>query len=203
MSNPIKHLTLDPEVQKSIIEDRHLAFTWTDLIPNPKYPLFEETMLYLFDLLFKVRPSRVLDTGSGLTSVLLRKYLPKTPITTVDNSKDWLAKTGELGRRFNVSRHNYILWDEFLLIEVMRGTFDFIVHDLGNMATRLDTLDTVLDYATPKCHILLDNFGIPKYKEYAMKQLTSQGYRPLFPPDPMKLNVGNAGGFAAFARGQD
>lgn len=200
MNNPIEPLTLDPQVQKSIIEDRELAFTYTDLIPNSKYPLFEETMLYLFDLIQKVQPGRVLDTGSGLTSILLRKYFPRIPITTVDNNKDWLAKTGELGRRFNTSRHNFILWEDFLLIEVMRKTFDFIIHDLGNMATRLDTLDTVLTYATPKCHILLDNFGIPKYKEYAMRRLTSMNFTPIYPSSPMKLSTSNAGGFAAFVR---
>lgn len=200
MSNPIKHLTLDPQVQQSIIEDRHLAFTWTDLIPNSRYPLFEETMLYLFDLLYKVKPDRILETGSGLTSALLRKYCPDATIFSVDHDQAWLDKTGEIVRRFAVDRRHFYLWKDFLLLSVVKP-FDFIIHDLGNMEIRMDTIDTVMGYANSSfCWVLLDNFGIPKYKEYAMKQLTSLGFVPLFPLNPMKLNVSNAGGFAAFAR---
>lgn len=200
MMDPIKHITLDESTIQSIITDRKLAFTWIDLIPDSRYPLFEPTMLYLFDLLRKVLPLRILDTGSGLTSVLLRKHYPNTTIITVDNNKDWLEKTGELGRRLNVNRHGYHMWDDFLLIDEI--PFDFIIHDLGDMKTRLDTLDTVLRYAAPKCHMFLDNFGIPKYKEYAMNRMNSLGFTPVFPPSPMRLDVSNAGGFAAFVRKQ-
>lgn len=186
-------------VRDYILDDREQAFTHIDLIPDQRFPLFEKSMVHLFDLLDAENPLRILDTGSGLTSVLLRKYHPKATIITADDQQDWLDRTKELARRMKVGGTGYYWWHDFL--QMYFEPFTFIVHDLGGMDTRANTLDTVLRMASQKrCYLFLDNFGISPYKEYAFRRMTEEGFYSVFPEDPLKLSIKEAGEYAIFFR---
>jgi len=196
---------LPKEVQHSILTDRKSLLTHTDLIPDPRYPLFEETLLYLLQMCHHFQPQRILDTGSGLTSLLLRKYNPDSLVVTVEDDDAWMEKTRKLFHRFDLDLYrnhdrSFITPKVFSQYN-WKPKFDMLMHDMGNMNNRPLTLVGFVSHLTHKCTILLDNFGIFPYKELAHPFLLSKGFLPLHPTDPMTVSTDNAGGFAAYTRG--
>ena len=197
--------SLPNDTKKAILADRKALLKHTDLIPDPRYPLFEETLLYLMAICHHYQPKRILETGSGLTSILLRKYNPKALLITVDDDNHWLEQTDKLFHRFDPHLHHQhqrsIINERVFKQYPWNEKFDMLVHDIGNMSLRLHTLPSFITYTTPQCVTLLDNFGISPYKELAHPFLLSKGFVPLYPTDPMTLTVSNAGGFAVYTRG--
>jgi len=188
-----------------ILTTREKLLAHTDLIPDPRYPLFEDTLLYLLQMCEIYKPERILDTGSGLTSILLRKYNPNSMIITLDTDDDWLQKTHQLFARFDPllhSRHRSSLMNKKRFEHhTWKPKFDLLCHDLGNMTTRIITLPGIITYMAPQCVALFDNFGVPPFNSLAHPFLLSKGFLPLHPADPMTVSTADAGGFAAYTRG--
>lgn len=198
-------MTLSPKykaLHQAVIKDRQQCLAWTDLIPDSRYPLFEETTLHLIELCQVHHPQTILDTGTGITSVLLRKYNPTAHVVSVDNNDVWLEKTQEMLRRSGFIRNGQLLsWKTFLDLQQRQPqTFDLISHDMGNMATRLITLPKVLNMLKPQGAVLLDNLGCPGYKEYAIPLMYYHRFHSLHPTNPETLTGSNAGDFGTFIR---
>lgn len=195
---------LDDDVKISILNDRKALLEHTDLIPDPRYPLFERTLLYLMKICFHFKPKRILDTGSGLTSILLRKYNPEALVVTVDNDDHWLDNTRKLFQRFDQDLYyehiQSIMSDTVFRQYPWEEKFDLLVHDIGNMTLRLHSLPPFITYMNQKCVALFDNFGISPYKELAYSFLLSKGFVPLSHADPLSLTSRNAGEFVVFIR---
>lgn len=67
-------------------------------VSNNKIPISLELSNYLYDLCKKIRPAYILDSGSGFSSFVFRKYKIMTPssttrVITIDHSLEWLNKT--------------------------------------------------------------------------------------------------------------
>jgi len=185
---------------ETVLAARETALKWHDLIPNPKYPLFAETVERLFLDLNRYQPTKVLETGSGLTSALLRKFYHGGEVHTVESDPYWLAKTFKICTRMAVACTNFFHWHPFKNDTEKYGTYDYIIHDMGDMETRKKTLNEVLMFAAPTCVILLDNFGVSGYKAYANRIVRQQGFVSHYPPNPMTLSIDKAGAFAIFGR---
>lgn len=195
-------LSLDPIVKSYICNDRKKALGMKDLIPHKGYPIFEETSLYMIEMCHRYKPERILDTGAGWTSVLLRKFWPHAEIVSVEMEQLWLDRAAELIRRFQMDGIGQLhLWSDFL--KQIHPWFDFISHDLGNMAIRQETLATVVSFLDPKGIMFLDNFGVSGYKEFAGAYLMSHRFKPVYPKNPMAMDVSYAGRFAVYARGYE
>ena len=193
-------LSLDTTIQTDIIEDRKKALEMKELIPHKGYPIFKETSLYMIEMCHRYNPERILDTGAGWTSVLLRKYWPHAEVVSVEMEPLWLDRAAELMRQFNVDGTGQLhLWKDFL--KQIHPWFDFISHDLGDMAIRAETLATVVALLKPKGVMFLDNFGVDGYKSYAGPYLMSHRFKPVYPKNPMGMDVSYAGRFAVYARG--
>ncbi len=52
----------------------------------------------------------------------------------------------------------------------------------------------------PTGAVLLDNLGVPSYKEFAIALMAYHGFTPLYPPEPETLDASGAGRFGAFIR---
>ena len=197
--------SLPNRMEMLILEDRNALLEHKDLIPDPRYPLFTKTLLFLMKMCYNYKPKRILDTGSGMTSILLRKYNPDAMVVTVDNNDYWKKKTDELFKRFDVELYNKhvhsLMSDRVFKQYPWDEKFDMLIHDIGNMDFRLHTLPTFIAYAAESCVALFDNFGVPPYKELAHPFLLSKGFIPLYPADPMSLSMKDAGEFATYHRG--
>jgi len=193
---------ITPEMIEQAKKDRLDVLSHTDLIPDPRYPIFEETTVYLRKICHQEQPERILDLGSGMTSVLLRKWNPDAKVVSVENSLDYLKTSNDLLNRYGwVGNGELLLWDVFKH-QIDREPFDIVLHDMGDMAFRQKTFFTAMQYVKPGGVMFLDDFGIPVYKEYAMSLLTKHGFRPIHPNSPMMLGVSGAGEFAVFRHGE-
>lgn len=197
--------SLPNDMEMSLLADREALLKHTDLIPDPRYPLFEKTLLFLMKMCHNYKPQRILDTGSGLTSILLRKYNPDALVVTVDNDDYWKKKTDELFKRFDLTlyrKHLHSLMSNRMFKQYPgMENFDMLVHDMGNMEVRIHTLPSFIDRTAETCTVLIDNFGISPFKELAHPFMLSKGFIPLYPTDPISLSQKEAGEFAVFHRG--
>ena len=118
-----------------------------------------ELAAFLLELCRRTGARRVVDLGSGFSSYVLRLYAderPGTDVKSIDSSPDWL----EQSRRF-VSHHglgvdDFVDWSD---VDPRReiGTYDVVLHDLGDMTLRTAALPDVLALASPGAYVVLDD----------------------------------------------
>ncbi len=92
------------------------------------------------------------DFGSGFSSYALRRCVEQ--VTSVDNDKNWLDKTGEFLRRFDTPDAGLMLWDEWL---ASGRTHDLIVYDFASGETREAGMPVVAERLAPGGMILFDD----------------------------------------------
>ncbi|MHA1979369.1 MAG: methyltransferase domain-containing protein [Candidatus Hodarchaeales archaeon] len=124
-------------------------------------------------------PSRIIDLGSGFSSLVFRlisKNSPqKTTVWSVDDSKEWLDKTREFLNALNIDSNNLTLWDTFDSKSIEK--FDLVLHDLGSMnTTRINILDDVLQLVKKGGLLVLDDSHKKSYREAALKKIEEKGY---------------------------
>ena len=162
-----------------------------------------QTCALIWTLCEKLKPRRMLDTGSGFSSWVLRTVAESSGhdsvVWSVDDDQLWLAKTIEFCRHQGLGDDGrMITWETFVVSD--EGGFDLILHDLGNRHTRFDTLPTVLDRLSPQGIVILDDFHKHNYRRKAVPMLESRGYvvTPL-----LNHTLDTFGRYAALARRRD
>lgn len=114
-------------------------------VSTPNMALSLKTAVLLEVLLAHLRPQSILDLGSGFSSFVFRSYAKREKgarVWSVDDSDAWLARTEAFLAARALSTEDLITWNEFQNAREYR--FDFILHDLGLMAMRSETLPAVL-----------------------------------------------------------
>lgn len=191
---------LPEKIALGVMQDRMAAIQMKEYVPNPGYPLFEETMVFLVRLAHHYKPTTIIDAGSGVSSMILRKYAPDAHIISVDHDRGWLETTKRLCDKFEVNPSGeFITWDKFLFNNT--STYSFIVHDMGNMLIRKNTLIPLISIASTDAIMLLDNIGVADFKTFALAQLYKSGFTPIYPTNPELLDNSEAGRFGSFKRG--
>lgn len=104
-----------------------------------------EATKYVIKLGEELKPTRILDTGSGWSSFFLKRCFPNAYVVSVDDSAKWLKTTEEYLRKNNIAVDELLTWESFSS-QTWSGDrgFDLVVHDLGNRNTRAATLQFVL-----------------------------------------------------------
>lgn len=114
------------------------------------------TCAYLFHLCTELRPSRVLDLGSGLSSAVLRKYQqernPDCAVTSVDDDADWLDKTRSFLRDNELSESGLELFSGSF-----SGKYDLVFHDLAGGQIREDVANLAMEALVDGGIIVLDD----------------------------------------------
>ena len=123
------------------------------------------------------KPKSILDLGSGFSSAAFRLYAmnvePKPHIVSIDDSQEWLDKTGEFLTQHNLEPSNLITWESFL--KENQDSFDFILHDLGSMKTREKILPEVLSLVSHGGVIVLDDIHKKNYRKSAKRVVDEKG----------------------------
>lgn len=121
-------------------ETEHLRADHDDYVATvsiPEAALSLETSALLSALCLHLRPARVLDLGSGFSSVVLGA---RTPTLSVDDKPDWgrltEAYAARIGTPITVQG-----------LDALEGEspFDLVLHDLGHMVTRRAWLGRALE----------------------------------------------------------
>jgi predicted O-methyltransferase YrrM len=113
------------------------------------------------------RPNVVADLGSGFSSFVFRTYQreqPGTRVVSVDDSQEWLGRTGEFLRAGGLSTDELIVLDDFTAR--FKGAFDLVLHDLGTMPVRGRSLGLAIDAARSDGIVVLDDVHMSGYREF-------------------------------------
>lgn len=143
--------------------------------------------LVVAELFRQRRPARVLDLGSGLTSILLRTLAkveaPETCVVTTDLSPHWLAVTAKELIRDDLDHRNCYLQADFEALEL--EPFDLIVVDIGDTAYRYGSAQKIAGWLADKGAIVLDDWHLHSYPERMGKALGDLGFLVTVRPDSL------------------
>jgi predicted O-methyltransferase YrrM len=111
------------------------------------------------------RYSKLLDTGSGLSSFVFRLYArgqPGVTVWSVDDDAAWLEKTRTFLTKHGLSVENVVELNDFLALK--ERDFDCILHDLNFVDVRIKYVDRILDLARPGGFVVFDDVHKPDYR---------------------------------------
>ncbi len=128
-----------------------------------------ETASFLLALCRRLRPARVLDLGSGFSSVVFRAYAgtadPRCLVHTVDDDEAWLERTGAFLAREGLAADGLFAWSRF------EGASDsgyaVVLHDLGRMPRRAATVEFAVSRRAPDGVLVLDDMHKAHYAPHA------------------------------------
>ena len=119
---------------------------------------------FLLALCRTIEPRQILDIGSGLSSLVFRRYAASSPgarVWSVDDDGAWLAQTAELLQTHDLPTDNLLSWPERQ--NSHPDGVDLVFHDLGSIATRIQTLPWVLSRLAPSTPCVLDDTHFRRY----------------------------------------
>ena len=155
------------------LSERYAEYTAT-ISPDP-IAISLSLATFLAVLCDQVRPSSILDLGSGFSSYVLRAYaesnraVPAVVVRSVDQSRAWLDQTRVFLDRQQVGSQGLLTWDE--LVSTTRPQFDLVVQDFSTLDARLGMLDFVLAACRPGGMIVLDDMHVPGYRQAVIREL--------------------------------
>jgi len=136
-----------------------------------------ELSAFLMALCRILRPRRVVDLGSGFSSVLLRLYQreagPAPEVWSVDTSPEWLDMTRRILRWLDMPTDHLVTWEDFVVQEP--SGFDLVVHDLGSILTRRRTLRRVLGLTARGGVVVIDDANYGGVRRHAKRALRRRG----------------------------
>jgi predicted O-methyltransferase YrrM len=128
------------------------------------------TLMFFLCEAFAAR--RILDLGAGFSSVVARTYAsahPSVVCHSVDTSEEWLERTRGFLRESNLSTAGLFHWPAFR--ERGEPKYDLVLHDLGNMRVRSETLVDALRMVLPTGMVLIDDTHFPGYAAFVAETL--------------------------------
>lgn len=151
-------------------------------VGHPVHAASLELVGLLVGLVKSTQPAAVIDLGSGFTSYVLRSVAAAQPnpplVHSVDDSREWLEKTRGYLVAQGVPQDGLFAWPDFAP-ETRAGQYDIVVHDMGFMDTRFETLDQVVNLAKPGGLVILDDMHKPDYRQKALRSLGARGLEAL------------------------
>ncbi len=124
-------------------------------------------------------PRRLLDTGSGYSSYVLRRYAKDAgaEVVSVDDDAEWMAKTEGFLADYGLAESGRLtMWEDFK--REQPEPFDLIFHDMGTGGMRVETLSQVSDLASPTGCIVYDDVQQTGIRSEA-KRVTAERHRRL------------------------
>lgn len=132
-----------------------------------------ESAVFLTALCHIHVPHRILDLGSGFSSLVFRLFattVDSTPsVWSVDDELSWLETTRTFLVSNDLSSDNLVYWQTF--IDTRPETFDLVLHDLGRMPVRTRTLEDAIALAHTGGLIVLDDIHKDEYRSYVKRVL--------------------------------
>jgi hypothetical protein len=145
-----------------------LISAYTDYVKNVSTPgmaISLEASIFLYETLVTVQPKSVLDTGSGFTSYVVRRWaqdaglVSSVNIVSADDNASWLKRTRSFCTKYGVEFGAFLLWDD---IKGKSVAYDLISHDLGNKSVRAEALTDLLKLCAEGGTIIFDDMHKPE-----------------------------------------
>ena len=152
---------------------------YTSTVSSPGVAISSQLAGFLLVSCRLLRPARILDTGSGYSSYVLRRYAAETGgethVTSVDDDAEWLAATRAFLASKELDDDDLLSWDDFS--KKSATGYDLIVHDMGHMNTRARTLAQAMRLVRPSGILILDDVHFRDYGSYARRTLSASSFR--------------------------
>lgn len=176
------HPELEQIYNQNIAKYRHEIMPfYQDYVSNISNPIMAasfETSVFLLILCDLIKPQRIIDFGSGFSSFIFRFYSQKhsgTEVWSVDDSQEWLDKTGEYLIKNNMSA------DNLFSLESMKQkkdiSFDLMLYDMGAFDTRMSNLKFALDMLSRNGMIILDDMHGADYAFFVLDSLKQNNFK--------------------------
>jgi predicted O-methyltransferase YrrM len=127
-------------------------------VSSPDHAASLEVCVYL-DMVCRARQAkRMLDTGSGFSSYVLRRYAATqsgAAVVSADHSQDWLGKTKDFLAANDLSVDGLIAWEA--IERQPRSTFDVIFHDVAGGRIRETGMPIVARLLRPGGCVVFDD----------------------------------------------
>lgn len=155
------------------------------------------TVRFIGSLVEERHPQRVLDLGSGLTSIVLRSLARENGMRVVstDTSHGWILKTILECRRDGLDDTEFYMHGTFEASEQARTPFDLIVVDIADTPFRRELSSKLPGWLAPHGVIVLDDWHKEPYASTMTTRLQELG----FVVEPCPETRDEFGRFAAIA----
>ena len=134
-------------------------------------------------IVMKINPRLIVDLGSGFSSFLFRHYWMERAksgddcrVLSCDDNPYWLERTATFLQRHGFPDSGLLLWDRFLE-EHGDARPDLILHDLGHMPRRIETLPQVLNLRTKQTILIVDDVHKTPMRAETLKQIRARDLR--------------------------
>lgn len=146
-------------------------------VSHPSMAVSWESARYLRQLCDALGPTRVLDLGSGFSSLVLRHYASSAEhavsVVSVDDDPRWLDRTREFLGEHGYAEGELRLWSDF---EVVPGeTFDVVFHDLAMGALRETAMAVAVRCLSPHGVIVFDDAQHLGHRRAARREAGAAG----------------------------
>ncbi len=149
-----------------------IATAYLDYVQNvsPSYMAIGlRAALHIWFLCHSAKPKTVTDFGSGFTSYVLAQYAAEAQhdveVTSVDDSPEWLDKTGEFLDRYDAT-HTLRSWDDW---QASPTDHDLAVYDLAGGKIREAGMAPVARRATGPRIVYFDDMQHETHRQSAIK----------------------------------
>jgi predicted O-methyltransferase YrrM len=138
-------------------------------VSSPLITLSRNRAAFLYFLCGLLKPSHILDLGSGFSSFVFRKYQKdhalQQIVTTIDDAPYWLDRTADFLRKHQLSTERMLPLRDFLSEEAPH--YDLCFLDLGDLNARMHILPVLHERLLAHGSILLvDDLHVPAYRNH-------------------------------------
>jgi predicted O-methyltransferase YrrM len=136
-----------------------------------------ETAACLLQMCEERQPERVLDTGSGYSSYVLRRYAKDSgaEVVSVETDESWLTKTAAYLEQMEVGTAGLMSWADFQ--RTPPRPFDLIFHDLAGGDVRTNSMRLMTDLITADGHLIFDDMQSEQHRIEAKRVTVAAGRR--------------------------
>ncbi|MFZ1808153.1 MAG: methyltransferase domain-containing protein [Cyclobacteriaceae bacterium] len=131
-----------------------------------------ELAAFMFSICKINQFTKVLDMGSGLSSFVFRLYAKETSgvrVFSVDDDVEWLDKTKDFLRHYELDIDNIFTLDHFLKSDETK--FDCILHDLNFAEVRINYIEQLMSMVKSGGLVVFDDVHKPDYLFALLKKL--------------------------------
>lgn len=159
-------------------EELHDAYIdYTTTVSSHDHAMSLEAASLLLVLCREFDPEAVLDLGSGFSSYVLRLYCGEAgrPVrcVSVDGDQVWLERTRAFLERLNVTPSELCTWSDFT--SRTQEPFSLVVHDLGDLLVRANTLEVAFSATCPGGLLFLDDLHFRDYHRRVYAAISRHG----------------------------
>lgn len=177
LKSKFKNINFDAMFQKSYHVLKPYYKDYTSHVSPDGMAISLELASFILTFCQLIKPRTIADLGSGFSSFVFRYYAANAPfginVWSVDDDTIWLAKTRKFLSANKVSTKNLLPFSRF---QKMHQKYDLVLHDMGTMEMRLETVSFAIRLASSGGFIILDDMQLPMYAPTPKKIIKKSGF---------------------------